>query len=391
MKTLSLASFVIVSWVAYAAASGAEEADLVAVQKLRAEQHFDRALRYLDQLSANTATPAEIKQVIPLERGLTLMEGARSAGSTEKQAEQLQQALSLLEAFASSHPLHPRAIDADLSRATILLDRGRSENQKSNIPDHQADKSKLQKQAQGSINQAREILQAAVQSLTEASGKYPPFIDPENEPERFAARAKIEQNLILASLNKALCTYEAARTYESNTTEFKRLLNKAADEFETMYRKYRTQVGGLYARVWQGKCYEEQRDLQKAMGIYNELLDYPGDSPVLSKLRTQTLYFKLICLNGPERHDHQLAVDLADGWIKNHADELATPLGLGIRWEQASAYESLGNKPELTLSEQVEFWTKAREIAGQIQEAPGEFSGPAAAMVQRLTRKLEAN
>ena len=104
--------------------------------------------------------------------------------------------------------------------------------------------------------------------------------------------------------------------------------SQAADEFEKMHQKYRSQVGGLFARAWQGKCYEEQKDIQKALGIYNELLDHPGDTDVLSNLKTQTLYFKLICLNSKDRHDHQLVVDLADEWLKKHKSEATSQMGL---------------------------------------------------------------
>ena len=193
-------------------------------------------------------------------------------------------------------------------------------------------------------------------------------------------------SLITASLNLGMCTYEEAQTYDASSNDFKMLLNKAAEEFEKMHQKYRSQVGGLYARAWQGKCYEEQKDYQKALGLYNELLSNPGEDESLSALKTQTLYFRLICLK--ERRDNQLVVDEAEAWLKKHQNESRTMLGLGIQWQQALAYEAIGDDRTQIKADQDRNLRQARNISTQIQKFSGEYRDAAAAMTQRLTVKL---
>ena len=81
-----------------------------------------------------------------------------------------------------------------------------------------------------------------------------------------------------AQLQKAVVDYEQGQTYPPGSKERTELLAKGLVQFEDIYKKYRTQLAGLTARMWQGKCYEEQGELGPAMGIYNELMEH-ADSP----------------------------------------------------------------------------------------------------------------
>jgi len=300
----------------------------------------------------------------------------------------LNQAEGFLEDFVKQNPNHPNAADANTDRATILLNKGQAEIEQSKSPSNQGTKRDLQNRARATIAKARGVFQTAFDQLDAAFKKFPAFIDQVKDAEQYAARANVEKNLIMASFKLGMCTYWEAQTYDSTANEFKQLLNKAADEFEKMHQKYRSQVIGLHARAWQGKCFEEQRDLQKALGIYNELLNHPGNDPALEDLKTQTLYFKLICLNSKERKDFQLAADQADEWIKKHQNEVNTRLGLDIQYQQAVAYEELGNNPELIKQEKERFLKQARNSAEQITRFNSEHKEQAAAMVSRLNAKL---
>lgn len=388
MKTRLLTIATTLVWLASANISFAVEPYLEFVQGLRERQYYDYALLYLDQIAAKDNTPAEIKQVIPYQKAIILQESARTNRSADRQLEQLNQAEAYLEEFVKANPNHPSAADANSDRATILLDKGRAEVLQSKAPSNQGTKRDFQAKARETIAKARVVFQTAYDQHEANFKKFPAFIDQKNDPQQYAARAKTEQNLITASLMLGRCTYEEAQTYEPDSNDFKQLLSKAAEEFEKMHQKYRSQVGGLYARAYQGKCYEEQRDLQKAMGIYNELLEHPGNDGALSTLKTQTLYFKLICLNSKERHDYQLAADLAEDWLKKHPAEANTQFGLGIQWEQARAFEALGDNRELLKMDQERFWKQARNSANQIQKLQSEYRDLANAMNQRMTVKL---
>ena len=386
--------FVLLAWLVPLAlipahSARGEEPYLEFVQGLRDQQYYDYAILYLDQIGARPNVPAVIKEVIPYQKAMILLDGSKRARTPEKQTEQLVQALAFLEQFVKDSPNHASAGDANSDRAQILLGLGQVEILQSRSPANQGSKREFQTKARDLVAKARQVFQTAYDQHETAWKKHPGFIDELKDPQQFSARAKSEVNMITAMLYLAMCTYHEAQTHDTGSNEFKQLLNKAAEEFEKMHQRYRSQVGGLYARAWQGKCFEEQNDLQKAMGIYNELLDHPGNEAPLARLKSQTLYFKLICLNSKDRNDNQLAADLAEEWLKKHQSESRTETGLGIQWEQAKAYEALGDKvARETKTDAERAWRQARTIAVQINKYPGEFKDTSQSMIQRLQVKL---
>ena len=364
----------------------AEELYLEFVQGLRDRNYFDYALLYLDQLAQRPSVPEDIRKLIAYEKAVTLRENARQLKNPEKQFEQLDQALAYLDQFVRENPDHPISGDANADRAQILLQRAEVEIFQSKAPANQGNKSEYQRKGREFVQRARDVLKLAFDQHEAAFKKFPPFIDEQKEPRLHAERAKVEKNMILEALSLAKCTYHEAQTHDSSSREFKQLLNQAADEFEKMFQRYRSQLGGLHARAWQGKCYEEQGDLQKALGIYNELLDHPGKNSLLESIKSQTLQFKLICLAA--RNDHQLVADLADEWLKDNGSESRTVVGLGIQWEQARALEALGDNRNLPKPEQERFWRQARTTAQQINKYPGEYKDVSLSMMQRVQVKL---
>ncbi len=364
----------------------AEERYLDFVQGLRDRNYFDYAMLYLDQVAQRPSLPEEIRQLIPYEKAITLRENAKVLRNPEKQFEQLDQALAYLEQFSRDYPDNPSSGDANSDRAQILLQKAEVEIFQSKSPSNKGVKVDLQRRGREFVLKAREILKRAFEQHETAFKQFPAYLDEQKEPKRHAERAKIERSLILESLNLAKCIYQEAQTYDTTAREFKGLLNQAADEFEKVHQKYRSQLGGLHARAWQGKCFEEQGDLQKALGIYNELLDHPGDDPALQNLKSQTLLFKLICLH--EREDDQLVVDLVEDWLKKNPGESRSSLGLGIQWEQARAFETLGNNRSLAKTDQERFWRQARTVAQQINRFPGEYKDASLALMQRVQVKL---
>ena len=364
----------------------AEEPYLEFLQGLRERNYFDYALIYLDQLALRPSLPAEMRQLIPYEKAVTLRENAKTLRSPEKQFEQLDQALAFLEQFIQENPNHSYSGDANFDRAEILRQKGEVDIFQSKSPANQGSKAEFQRKGRELVQKAREVLKLAFDQHEAAFKKFPPYIDEQKEPKLHADRERVERSMILESLSLGKCTYNEAKTYDPSTAQYKELLTQAADEFEKMHHRYRSQMGGLHARAWQGKCYEEQGALQQALGIYDELLDHPGDDPRLQSLKSQTLQFKLICLHA--RNDYQLIVDLAEEWLKKNGSESKTSVGLGIQWEQARALEALGDNRNLPKPDQERFWRQARTTASQINRFPGEYKDASLSLMQKLQVKL---
>ena len=372
----------------FGAAASAEEPYLDFLRGLRERHYFDTALYYLDQLATRTNVPDEIRQVIPYEKAVTLLESSKASRNPEKQVEQLDQALAFLEQFVKASPSHPLVGDANTERAQILLGKARVEIVQSRSPANVSARGEYQTRARDLVVQARAVYDAAFKQHEANWKKFPTFIDKTQHPEQFETRDKSHRNMLGAKLNQALCTYEEAQTHDAGSESFKKLLNDAAAMFQDMYERNRSEGAGLYARLYQGKCFEEQGDLPKALGIYNELLAHPGNEPTLLKLKDQTLQFKLICLNSKERDDHQVVVDLGEEWLRERKADARSPLGLGIRWEVARGYEALGERRDIPKDEATRAFRMAREHAEQVNRVPGEFRDLSLALIQRLEVKL---
>ena len=365
---------------------GAAEPYLEFVEGLRNRDLHEYAILYLEQLEKRSNVPPEIKTVIPFEKGITLIEGVRGVRRPEDQTRQLDLARKYLEEFLKKNPKHALAPQANTELAQVLIGKGRVEVLQSRSPSNAGTKSEFQAKARKYFGEARKVFQAAHDQYKAEWEKYGVFIDQVKERQEYEAREKAALNYIQAQLNLAIVTYEEAQTYDAGSKPFLATLEKAAGQFEAIHSKYRSQLAGLYARMWQGKCFEEQRDIVKALGIYNELLQHPGKSPSLRKLKDRVLHFRLICLNSEERHDYQVVVQEAVEWLRGAPK--GTRVSLGIQWEMARALESLASQPDVNETDKNRYLAQALSTAQGVNRSAGEYKEPSTAMIQRVSLKL---
>ncbi len=370
-------------------ADEAEQAQLYSdmAQGLRERQYYDYALLYLDQLAAKTDLPPEIRQTIPYEKAMVLLDSSKTQRLPEKQIEQLDQAQAFLEQFAKESPNHPKAGDANSQRADILLGKARVEILQSRNPTNQGIRSGFQSKARNYIQQAREVFATAQQQHEANYKSFGTFVS-QDDKEKYEAREQALMQLIAAMLNVCQCRYEEAQTYDAGSPDNKKILDQAAEEFEQLHQRYRNYTGGLYARLYEAKCYDDQGSTQRAMGIYNELLEHDGTNSNLRKLQHKTLQFKLEALNRKTPPDSQVVVDLANEWIKNNKSDSRSQVGLAIQWEQALAYEALGDQRDLPKPDKERHWRTARGLAQTINKFRSPYSDVSLSMAQRLNGKL---
>lgn len=373
-------------------AAEAEEPYVEFLQGLRDRSYYKYALLYLDTLQEDPSVPKEVREVIPYEKASTLLLMARSGAITnpEVQSRQLDQALGFLEEFIKNSPNHPRAGEANTERAGILLGKGRVEVWQSRSPSNKENRGEFQKRAREHVTGARAIYQKAHDQHKASWEAFDKFIDKVEEPKKFDARRKAEVRYIVAQLDLAHCLYEEAQTFDAASDEYNAKLRDAAAAYEDIHSKYRSQIGGLYARTWQGKCYEEQDDIQRALGIYKELLGHPGSSETLVRLQDQVRHFRLICLNHEQRKDYQLVTDEASEWLANaKGRKKFSQQSLGIRWEQVQAQESLAEDRNLSEQDRKRLLTSALTTVRVIKRFPGQYKDLATFKERDLNVKLK--
>ena len=282
------------------------------VAGMRERGFFDYALIYLDDAHSDPKMPADLKTLIPFEKATVLIEWARSGqGGPDLAAKNYDLALTLLDKFIQDNPTHEKGGQANSDRGRILLGRARIESWNARIPGNEASKFETQRKAFDFIMKAREIFQQARNQHEKSWQSFGAFIDQKDNPEKFEQRRRSEVRFIQAQLDHCECAYEEAQTQEKNTADYKKKLDDAAEQFKLVHDRYRSQLGGLHARAKQAKCFEEQDDVQRALGIYDELLSHPDESPNMVKLKDLVRQFRLICLNHPNRKDYQVVADEA--------------------------------------------------------------------------------
>ena len=393
MRTLWAFGLLLVCGLAAINSAVAEEPHLQFVQGLRAKGYIDYTLLYLDMLNERQDIPNDIKVLIPYERAITLLASSKRVTNQDAKGKLLGQSLDFLKEFTDKNARHPLAGEANSQRAQILLGMARVEIWQSRSPANKDGRAEFQKRARGLIGEARTVFKTAHdqhKTAWESHGKS--FIDKTKEPERYEARRKAEVKYMRAQYDLARCTFEDAQTYDIKSGDFTKNLITASKEFEDIHSKYRTQVVGLFSRMWQGKCFEEQDDIQKALGIYNELLGHGDRSPVLRLLKDQVTQFRLVCLNHETRKDYDLVIGEGLSWVTQAARaKTRSEVGLGIRWEVLRAQESKAKarEPALPEPEEQRLLRQALEHARFINRYPGQYKDLSQFKIRELLVALD--
>lgn len=344
-------------------------------------------LRSIVVVSVSVLSLAEAagQQSNSFEKAVRLLERAKTTKNVEDRQKRTDEAQTLLQQFLKQHPKHSQSADAASKLAGILIDKARTDIWKSSTAKMEIDRAALQKRALQQIAEARRHYQVAHDRYKQVFELYPKFIDSVAEPDQFAARKKAENNYMRVQYELAICRYEQAKASENRSSDARILFAVAAADFERVHTKYRSVIVGLYARLWQGKCFEEVDDLRKALGIFNELLGHPGTSPTMQKLQNQARRFRLICLNHEQRKDYHLVGQEAKRWLSENKLQHKTTVGLGIRWELACAQFKLSADPNAKELDRQAYQEQALENARFVQRFSEEHRAAAKAMIDRLT------
>ena len=367
----------------------AEEPYLDFVAGLRERGYYDVAEQYLQEITQQKKAPRDILDVVPYEVGVTLRDSARRLLVPEEQRARLDEAQAAFEQFVKAAPNHPLAGRANSERAKMLVEKARVDIWDADGTSDAARQQELRDNARKLINQSRAIFKTAVDQHRKTFESFPGFI-PQEERDRLRQREAAEAEYIQSQLDMAESMYWEAQTYPVGNAKRKEILTTAMVEFEKIHTAYRSMIGGLLARLWQGKCLEEMGDIPAALGIYGELLKHEGKSNSMVSLQAKAQQFLLICYNHDSKKEYRLVNQLASDWLRSDANRRArfTETGKGIEWEQARALEQLGQDRTLPENERTTLINQALGIARGLSRRPGPHKAPAAAMVARLTQLL---
>ncbi len=373
---------------ALTACSGAEEPVLEFAAGLRERGYYDTAVEYLMQAQTRPGLDPEVVALVDFELGLTLKEWGSQSRVPADREQRLSESEAALQKFLAAQPMHEQAADASSLLGELLFDRAESLIWETERIETDSERAAVQGEARAIIDKAKGIFQASHDQYKAAYDKFPSFIDESKEPELLEQRKTAENRYLRAWLNLARCTYERGQTFDRGSEERKQTLIQASEEFSAIHTARRTNSNGLYAQLMVARCFQEQDDLGRALGIYNELLMHESEKPFMVTLKGTARHFRLICLNSPQRSDASLVIQEATAWLQENRRLSTTTFGLGILWEQAQAEEKSAQQRELPEGDRNNFLRFAMNHAEQVAKYPGAFRLPAESMVRRLRLEL---
>jgi hypothetical protein len=220
----------------------------------------------------------------------------------------------------------------------LLLERAKGELHLADLMPSGIAQDALRKKVRSDIGHARQAFKENIKKDQSSLSEYSTFIDPEKEPSQHRKRNSLRIGLLTDELNLTRCTRQEARTYVPGSEENQKLLKQAASEFETIHQKHRTQLGGLYARLWQAKCLQEIGEFKAARDILELLTSYPDSASQIKTLQTRATQFLLITLVDGNLEKPTVAISLATKWLESaDKQQRRSHAGLYIRWELARA------------------------------------------------------
>lgn len=349
------------------ASVGGEEPAARFLELLRENGHFDLAKDYLERMEKNPAVPPEFRSAILYEQGLTMMAVSRSETDFAKRQARLDEAQKKFQEFLVAQKNHDLAPRAKTELANVLVERARVKLAEAKRAKDVSTKPALMKEARAFFDESLQQFIASEEEIRKKLESLPKVLDPQKDAKRIAYRDELRADYVKVQMVQAVIMYETAST-AVDKKEKDELLKRAADAYGEIHKKYRRLLAGLYARLQQGRCYEEmggEKNITEALSYYTELLDQPKEPDPFRVLRTKTMLQAMQCWLSDDVKEKKLdvAITAADPWVKEiRPNENKDEDWLKLHYELARAYKLKMATLNAKAPERGRFQTEARKL-----------------------------
>lgn len=353
------------------------------LEALRERGLHEQALYYLETMKESPLADAGFKQVIDYEAGVTLINAAMAGRVMTVREKQLEQARAHFERFVKANPGHPLVFSARSQLANLLVQRGRIEREKADEAESDEVKAKHAATARKLLDEAEIVFQEQEAQAIEEHERFPKFI-PQEEAKRIEQRDQVRRDILEARMSLAGVKYEYALTFPKGSDEFKKTMTEAAERYGKVYELYSTRLVGLYARMWEGRCYKELGDHVRAFEAFEELLEQPDEPAAFRSLANRVMVLEMETCLMPEVKEYKKAVDRGFGWLKTTRGAEETSIeGLAIRYYAGVAATEYAK----TLNKDDPAEAKLRDQARAEAKKAFEFVARATGDYQRRARE----
>ncbi|MDA1056048.1 MAG: hypothetical protein O3C40_37180 [Planctomycetota bacterium] len=353
---------------------------------LRDRGYHDVALDYLEMMETSSLAPAELKEIIQYEKAVTLIEGSRAQRDQAIRAKYLDDAQQLLKEFTDNPRTaqHALANSARSQLGNLIVERARMKVEQSK----KGDKAKLLQEANALYEEAYKVFKEMEETVRVQLDRIPKVLDLKDKRQAAMAerRNQLRADYLQTQLTAAAIREEMADTVPEGSEPFKALLTEAASQYDEIYKKYRTRLAGLYARLYQGRANQRIGKLQDALGYYSELLDQPDEPEAFRLLKTKTLRLAMDGWLHPSEKKYVEAIKRGADWVKkSRPTDDRDPDWLAIRLSLAKAYKMQADEAETgdtrTISQST---SEAKKQANFVANKSSEFQEEARQLVAAL-------
>ncbi|MFO0817319.1 MAG: EF-hand domain-containing protein [Pirellulales bacterium] len=354
---------------------------------LREAMYHDVAIEYLDQIANSPLVPASFKESLGYERGITLMEGARYQKDFALREKQLDAAQAALDQFVTAQPNHAMVFSAKSELGNLLVERADLKMERAKRP-AEIQKDKLKTEARTLYDQAYKTFQALGEDIKKKLSQIPQNINREKDPKRFDQRDQLRGEYLQAELLSAAVLEKSASTMDKASKEYKDTLTKAATEYGSIYNNYRQRVGGLYARMYQGGCYQNMGNFKEALSYYDELLQNPEEPKEFHELRTKVLLLAVDCWMHDSQKKYGEVLVKAGPWVeKAYPTEMRSKEIHALRLAVARASKLMADQIKATKPKDpqvAQLMGDARKLAQFVARSPGDLQKDAQKLLSEL-------
>ncbi len=355
---------------------------------LRQRGYFDMALEYLEQMRTSPLASQQFKAMIDYEAGVTLKDSARTGRARSVREKQLDEARVMFKRFLAEQPEHPLAAGGNTQLANLLVERGKLKvEQAADAKTSAQQKKQLREEAQALYGEAEQVFGRLEEYFLAEYRKFDKFL---KDPKKIEAKDHVRRNLFEARISSAQMLEEMSKAHEPGSADHKKCLEGAAAKYQKLYDNYGGILVGLYAHMWEGRCYRELGRIDDAFVAFQDLLAEPDESPPfrLMKNRTMILFLETALL--PAVRKYKMAIDEADQWEKEaRGQDETSPEGLAVKclagevaFEYARSFDKKQSSSQNADARRAAM-TKARKLLMYVAGRPGEYQRQAKALLRR--------
>jgi len=263
-----------------AVTGNAEEPAEKFLAALIANQDYDVAIEYLEQLQGSSLVAAAFQQKIPLEKANLLRLSMRRTNSPSRREQYLEQAESVLEQFLESNPPAELQSQAERKRAELLFSRAGlliDQSRRASVTD--AEQASLRQQARQYLVEANELYEQNRRRLADQ-------IRVARDASDSASRIReLEDEFAIVRRVAPTIKEKIADTFDEDDPQREQLLTAAAEEFMELYERYAKYKGGLDSALYAARCRAKLNQFDEAASLVVTYIFSQPESPELYELK----------------------------------------------------------------------------------------------------------